>query len=68
MLNLFIYLEYFFFVTDNVYGMVPRQQQKHSVENIAITRDSSVKNTMIFENSRAVSQTEAGELSVSSSN
>lgn len=44
--------------------MVPRQQQKHSVENIVITRDSSVENTMIFENSRAVSQTEAGELSV----
>lgn len=41
--------------------MVPRQQQKHSVENIVITRDSSVENTMIFENSRAVSQTEAGE-------
>lgn len=48
--------------------MVPRQQQKHSVENIVNTRDSSVENTMIFENSRAVSQTEAGELSVSSSN
>ena len=48
--------------------MVPRQQQKHSVENIVITRDSSVENTMIFENSRDVSQTEAGELSVSSSN
>ena len=48
--------------------MVPRQQQKHSVENITITRDSSVENTLIFENSRSVSQTEAGELSVSSSN
>ena len=68
MVNLFIYLEKFFFVTDNVYGMVPRQQQKHSVENITITRDSSIENTLIFENLRSVSQTEAGELSVSSSN